>query len=81
MVSIYGSASLFAAVAFNTYPAFDNPGSRVEAVIDRGPILELVVRCSGGTGILSFSKVDKKYCTPDHRCTAGLQTAIGRLCK
>jgi len=74
-------AGVFAAASFTTYPAFDRPGSRVEAVIDRGPILEMVVRCAGGTGILSFSKIDRKYCTPDQRCAAGLGTAISRLCK
>ena len=68
------------AATFSDYPGFLQPGTRVEAIVDRGPVSELVVRCDRGTGILSYSKIEKVYCTPDHRCGRGLDAAIGRLC-
>ena len=69
-----------AAGSFVDYPAFLNPGSRIEAVLDRGPIAELIVKCPGGTGILSYSKVERLYCTPVRGCTPDLKKAINRTC-
>jgi hypothetical protein len=52
----------------------------VEAAIDRGPIYELVVRCNPGTAIISYSKVDKLFCTPKHGCLQELAPAVSRAC-
>ncbi|MEL6290739.1 MAG: hypothetical protein AAFQ44_02970 [Pseudomonadota bacterium] len=72
-----------AAVAgnFATYPGMNTPGSRVEAVLDRGMIFELIVRCEDGTGIISFAKNDRKYCLPSGRCTTSFDVAVQRLCR
>lgn len=75
------SLGVLAAASFTEYPAFVRPGVRVEAVVDRGPIRELIVRCRNGTGILSYSKIERTYCTPDWRCAPGLDRAISRLCR
>jgi hypothetical protein len=80
MVELVLSLGFAAAATFSEYPVFVRPGSRVEAIIDRGTINELIVRCDRGSGILSYSKIEKLYCTPDHRCTRGRDTAIRRLC-
>ena len=69
------------AVGFIDYPGFVDPRARVEAVIDRGPILELILKCPPGTAILSYSKVEHLYCTPTKGCTSDLKVAIGRTCR
>lgn len=81
MFGVVLSLSTVAAASFTDYPAFVRPGVRIEAVVDRGPIAELIVRCPRGTGILSYSKVERTFCTPDWRCGQGLDRAIGRLCR
>ena len=69
-----------AAGSYVDYPAFINPGSRIQAILDRGPITELIVKCPEGTGILSYSKVERVYCTPVRGCTPDLKTAIKKTC-
>lgn len=81
MIGSVLSLGLVAAASFIEYPAFVKPGARVEAIVDRGLIKELIVRCPQGTGILSYSKVERTYCTPDWRCAPGLDRAIARLCR
>lgn len=75
------AAGLAAAAGFVDYPGFTNPGSAIESVMDRGPIVEIVVRCPAGTGIMSYSKIDRQFCTPGLRCAPGLAPAVRRLCK
>lgn len=70
-----------AAGTFTDYPVFLKPQARIEAVLDRGPIAELIVKCPEGTGILSYSKVERVYCTPVRGCTPDLKTAIVRTCR
>ena len=65
---------------FTTYPAFRNNSGRVEAVTDKGLMKEYIIGCSSGVGIITFSKFEGLYCTPDHRCSGGLRSAIERLC-
>ena len=60
------------------YPAFIQPNARVEAVIDRGPIRELIVKCGGGTAILSYSKVERLYCDPHLKCHPDLGVVVAR---
>ena len=74
-------ATAAAAGNFATYPGLDDPGARVEAVLDRGLIFELIVRCEEGTGIISFAKTDRKYCLPSGRCTTSFDLAVRRLCR
>ena len=65
---------------FTTYPVFRNNTGRVEAVTDKGLMKEFIIGCSSGPGIITLSKVEGLYCTPDHRCSTGLRLAIERLC-
>ena len=68
------------AAGLTDYPAFVRPEARIEAVIDRGPIQELIVKCGGGTAILSFSKVERLYCDPKLRCHKNLGVVVARTC-
>ena len=54
---------------------------RVEAMIDRGPIYELVVRCAQGTAIVSASKLNRTYCTPALHCDTDLARVLARACR
>ena len=67
-------------VQFTTYPAFYKNRARVEAVIDKGLMQEIIIRCFASTGIVTFSKAERVYCTPDHQCFDQFKTAVGRLC-
>jgi hypothetical protein len=72
---------LAAATHFNYYPSFHEPGQRVEALIDKGPIAELIVRCAKGTGIVAVSKYDGLFCAPDFTCFKTLKPALARTCR
>ena len=62
------------------YPVFRRPNARIEAVIDRGPIQELIVKCGSGTAILSYSKVEKLFCDPKLACHRNLGVVVARTC-
>ena len=65
---------------FSEYPAFQKKSGRVEAITDKGLIKEFIIRCPDVAGIVTFSKFDGAYCTPEHHCSANLTSAINRLC-
>lgn len=65
---------------FTFYPAFTERRAVVETIIDKGLVAELIVACPEGPGILTYSKVDKLYCGPDHTCGPDLNAAVRRLC-
>ena len=69
------------AYGFTYYPAFTKRHAVVEAATDKGLIVEMIVRCPGGPGIVTFSKVEGLYCGPDHRCARSLQPVVQRLCR
>ena len=73
-------ATTTAASLFNYYPGFEDPNARIEAVMDKGLIAELVVRCNVGTGIIAASLIERTYCTPGFKCYASLATAIKETC-
>jgi hypothetical protein len=77
--------STFAAIALSApFILYSPPGGRapkVEATIDKGPILEMIVRCPVGTGILTYSKVEKLYCGPRGGCDKRLEPIVQRLCR
>ena len=54
--------------------------SAVEAVVDRGPILELIVRCPVGTAIITYSRPEALYCGPSGVCGGNRDQAIRRAC-
>jgi hypothetical protein len=72
---------LASTTGFNDYPAFLRPSAQVEAVIDRGPIQELIIKCRGGTAIVSFSKIDRKYCSPKFVCHSTLAAVLRNTCE
>jgi hypothetical protein len=71
---------LAAAAVFSDYPAFLKKGGVVEAYTDRGPIVEMIVRCQAGTGIVSYSKVDQRFCSSKMHCYGRLHAAIAETC-
>ena len=83
------AASLIAA-SFATYPSLGDRGitvpraagahPRVEMTVDKGLIVEIVVRCSRGSAIISYSKVERLYCSPRHTCAKSLAAVVRQSC-
>ena len=90
-------AALVLAIAtagFTTYPGFgDNvpgvqprvaippQGLRIETLVDRGPIVEMIIRCGANTAIISYSKVEKLYCAPNQAaCSPALDKTLAPTC-
>lgn len=69
------------ATGFTLYNPQSGPSPRIEAVTDKGTILELIVRCPQGSAILSYSKIERIYCDPKLRCGPDLKTLIRRTCR
>ena len=88
MLSILTSGLILANVT--SYPAFGDKGlvapraveaaPRVEATTDRGPILEIIVRCPQGTAILTYSKVERMFCSPKHVCGTSMPAIVAKSC-
>lgn len=66
---------------FSDYPAFVKRGVLVEAYTDLGPIIELIVRCPTGTGIMSYSKSERLFCSSKFKCTVTLMSAVADTCR
>lgn len=66
---------------FSDYPAFLKRGGVIEAYTDRGTIVEMIVRCPVGTGILAYSKVEQLYCSSKHKCSPALRAAVDDTCR
>ena len=79
MFQIAAVGLVFAAI-YSDYPAFTKHGGSIEAYTDQGPIVEMIVRCKRGTGIISYSKIDHKYCSSKWRCSASREAAIANTC-
>ena len=79
MFKMSAVALAFAAI-FSDYPAFLKSAGVVEAYTDLGPIVEMIVRCPEGTGILSYSKIDKLFCSSKHACFPKLTPAVADTC-
>ena len=83
-------ASVLLTANFTAYPGFGDRGittprkaerdARVDATIDRGPIVELIVRCPSGTTIISYSKVERLYCSPKHSCDRQIGHVVSEAC-
>lgn len=65
---------------FTTHPGAVRVNRGVEAVVDRGVIVEMIVRCQTGIAIISFSKIERRYCTPQFECFTNLDVTIRRSC-
>lgn len=80
MLELAGAGLVLTAV-FSDYPAFLQRKGVVEAYTDKGAIVELIVRCPVGTGIMSYSKLEGLYCSSKHRCSARLKRAVEDTCR
>lgn len=88
MLAELASAALLAST-FTAYPAFGDRSiappparhPRVEASVDKGLVIELIVRCHAGTAIVTYSKVERLYCGPTQGCARGLGTVLARVCR
>ena len=79
-----------ATAGFTTYPGFGDklPGPaqpapqqlRIESIVDRGPIVEMVIRCGANAAIISYSKVEKLYCSPKLVCDSKLDKTLALTC-
>ena len=71
----------FALTAIYTdYPAFLKRGGLIEAYTDRGPIVEVIIRCPVGTGIMSYSKIEDVWCSSKLKCFTEMKTAVSDTC-
>ena len=65
---------------YSDYPAFLKKAGVIEAYTDLGPIIEMIIRCPTGTGIMSYSKAEHLYCSSKMKCTAKFQAAVSDTC-
>lgn len=75
------TAAAALAVAFADYPGALSRNAPIEAAIDRGLIVELVVRCGNQVGMLTFSKVEKQFCDPAMLCHRRFADARNATCR
>lgn len=72
---------------FITYPGFNRPENIIEMTTDKGLILEIVLRCGRNpdgqisSGIMSYSKVEKLYCSSKNNCFKNPRPAVAETCK
>ena len=78
-MSMSASAIILASLT-TIYPGKAANMGQIEAVTDRGPILEMIVRCPTGAAIITYSKIEKVFCTPQIRCSADRNAVIRRSC-
>ena len=78
------------AASITAYPGFGDRGivtpraaqsqPRIEATVNHGPIVELIVKCPSGTAIITYSKIERLYCSPMHQCVRGIGLAVRNAC-
>jgi hypothetical protein len=88
MFSVF--AATFLTASITAYPGFGDRGivtprkaqtvPRIEATVDRGPIVEMIVRCPRGTAIVSYSKIERLYCGPKQACTRSIDRVVSAAC-
>ncbi len=80
MLNFILAAAAATTVTYSDYPGALSRRSPVEAMVDKGLIVELVVRCGDRAGILTYSKVDRRFCDASLRCHARLGEARAATC-
>ena len=75
------AAGFMLTAVYTDYPAFLRRAGIIEAYTDRGPIVEMIVRCPAGTGIMSYSKLERVYCSSKLKCSATLKAAVADTCR
>lgn len=87
------TAALFVAAAtaplqaanFTLYPGFTDRDAFVEMTTDKGLIIEIVLRCERKgnkvkAGIMTYSKIDRMFCSSKMRCTRDADKAADETC-
>ena len=75
-----------AARDFNLYPGFRNPDAIVEMTSDKGLVVEIVLRCERKAnghvkaGIMTYSKIERLYCSSKNRCFQLAEAAFEDTC-
>ena len=65
---------------YTTYVPPTRETPRIEAIIQRGILTELVIKCAAGTAIVSFSEGDGKYCVNPWDCSYDAKEIIVNAC-
>jgi hypothetical protein len=65
---------------FTLSPPPSSPEPRIEAIIQRGIISELIVKCVDGTAIISYSPTDGMYCLSPSNCSTDRLEIIDQSC-
>lgn len=79
-------ATSASAANFSLYPGFRDRDAIVEMTTDKGLIVEIVVRCRRkangqvSPGIMTYSKVERLYCSSKNRCTRSAERAFEDTC-
>lgn len=74
------ATALVVASLTTIYPGKAANMGPIEAITDRGPILEMIVRCPSGIAIISYSKLERVFCTPRFSCAPNREEIIRRSC-
>lgn len=69
---------------FTQYPGFRDKDALIEMTTDKGLIVEYVLRCNrkgrAQSGIMTYSKVERLFCSSKNRCTPNAITAAEDTC-
>lgn len=74
VLALIAPLSAASAGNFSLYPGFVDPDAIVEMTTDKGLIVEVVLRCDRRAdgeiiaGIMTYSKIEKLFCSSKHRC-------------
>lgn len=81
MLEVIASFVLTTSTPFTQYapPGYRRP-PRIEVTIDRGPVIELIVRCPAGTAIISYSKLERVYCGAKRGCSGNREEIFRKSC-
>lgn len=75
-----------AAGNFSLYPGFRDRDTLVEMTTDKGLIIEVVLRCGRKNngqvkaGIMTYSKVERLFCSSKNRCFKDAEKAFDDTC-
>ena len=85
-VTHMASPVMAATGGYTEYPGLDDPKAVVEVVTDKGLTVEMVLRCNRNvdgqplSGIMTYSKIDKMFCSSRHQCFDTLEPAARDTC-
>ena len=74
---------LYASIVVGTFTFYLPPEGgepRIEAIIQRGLLAEMIVKCAEGTAIISYSQGDGLYCSPQFHCSRDRNAIMREAC-